>query len=150
MPPLGIRKHFPPINPSDSFRRRLLLKHPDTLNKPIRLQHLLRMLRHILLARRRLSRTCPILPHPAGPLPAKRRVEDQVVVLEVLVDIARAGELRRRLAPAARVGVAGFDILRDFGAGEEPDLDGLGGPLGGIDAAAVGVEVGAEGSGVGG
>lgn len=72
------------------------------------------------------------------------------MVLEVLVDVAGAGELRRGLAPAARVGGSGFDVLGDLGAGEEPDFDGLGGPFCGVDAAAVGVEVGAERDGVGG
>lgn len=68
----------------------------------------------------------------------------------MVIYIARAGELRCWLAPRGWVGVLGYDVLRDFRAGEEPDFDGLGGPLGGVDAAAVGVEASAKASPVGG
>ena len=155
-PRLRIRKHLPPIDPPNRLppnlrpTRALLLINPDTFDEPVRLDHIFRIIRHILLARRRLAAARAILPHAPGPLATKRRVEDEIVVFEMVVDVARAGELRRGLAPRGGVGLLGFDVLGDFGAGEKPDLDGLGGPLGGVDAAAVGVEASAEAGRVGG
>lgn len=66
------------------------------------------------------------------------------------VDVAPAGVAGERRAPRARVGAAGRHVRGDGAAREEPDGDGGAGPFGGVDAAADGVEAGAEVGGRGG
>ena len=61
----------------------------------------------------------------AGPVTAKCRVEDNLVVSKVLAEIAAvvAREDRGRRTPGCGIGVAVREILRDLGAREEPDRD---------------------------
>ncbi len=127
-----------------------LLKHPHGINQPIRLHKRARILLHIRLARPRLLLTAALRPVLPRPRPAKRRVENEIHILEVRIDVAVAGVVREGGAPGARVRGAGRDIGGDVLPREEPDGDGGGGPGGRVDAAADGVEVGAEGLGVGG
>lgn len=51
------------------------------------------------------------------------------------VNVTISCELGRRYTPRRRVRVTSIDIRRDFGVREEPDIDAVAGPLGGIDSA---------------
>ena len=124
-------------------RNRILI-NPHASYHPIRLRHLLRVLSHILLTRRRSSRARTAFPDASGPLATERRVENEVVVLEVIVDVALPRKLRRRLPPRTWVRRLGVNVRRDLRAGEEPDLDRAARPLRRVHAAAIGVEAGAE------
>ena len=126
-----------------------LLVDLDRINQPIRLGESARILHHKRLARPRFCLTAALLPILARPLPAKSRVEDDVHVLEMVIDVAViARVVREGGAPgSARVGdvvVVADDVGGDVLAGEEPDGDGGGVPLGRVDAAADVVEAGAE------
>ena len=61
----------------------------------------------------------------AGPVAAKCRIEDNLVVGEVLAEVAAvvAREDSSRRTPGCGVGAAVRDILRDLCAREEPDRD---------------------------
>lgn len=133
-------------NPPPPFLTRLFLKHLDRINQPVRLGEGAGILSHKRLARARFCFTAALLPILARPLPAKGRVEDEVHVLEVLVHVAvAAGVVRERGAPCGRAGHGVADeVGGDVLAGEEPDGDGGGVPLGRVDAAADVVEAGAE------
>ena len=91
----------------------------------------------------------------AGPVAAKGRVKDDLLLLEVAGNVA-AGEARDGGAKVGRVGGGGGraadgELGGHVGAaGKEPDGDGVRGKLHGIDAAFVGVEAGAVGVGGGG
>lgn len=74
-------------------------------------------------------------PDGAGPVAAEGRVEDELQAGEVGGDVAGPREEGDGAAPAGRVGLAGGDVCRDGGAGEEVDLDRGRGPFGGVDAA---------------
>lgn len=135
--------HLPP-NPPPPTPPAPLLIHPHRIHKPIRVLKHARVLLHIRLARSRLVPATTLRPHLPRPRPAERSVEHKIHVLEVLGDIAAPRVVRERGAPFARVGTVGRDVRWDRSAREEPDGDGLGGPLGCVDAAAEGVEAGAE------
>lgn len=124
------------------------LVDPDRVDKPISVHEDARILLDVRLAGIRLVPAAALRPHLPGPRAAERGVEDEVHVLEVRVDVA-AGVVGERGAPFARVGAAGRDVRRDRGAREEPDGDGLARPFGRVDAAADGVEAGAEVGGIG-
>jgi hypothetical protein len=65
----------------------------------------------------------------ARPLSTERSVEDDLLLLECILDIAGTGELGSRLTPAAGVWAVTEDVFRDGVAGEEVNADGVGGPL---------------------
>ena len=98
--------------------------------------------------RRRAPRSCPI--GTAGPHTTERRIENDLMVPKRTVHITpRPLESRSRCAPFARIGVRGRDVRRGGRVREEPNAYMCGGPLRGVDAAAVGVEAGAVGGGHG-
>lgn len=103
-------------------------------------------------------------PDGAGPVAAEGYVEDLCIelgcgfgridvftgtydlqILEMGVDITGSGEPGTWEAPAQRVRLAVPDIGRNAGVGEEPDVDGIACPFGGVDAAAGLVEAVAVG-----
>ena len=96
---------------------------------------------------RRAPRSHPI--RITSPLPTKRSIEDDIMVPEGIIDITSALEARSRRAPFGRIGIGRRDIRGGGRVREMPDGDGRGGPLHGVDAAAVGVEVCAVGGGEG-
>ena len=136
-----IRTHTPLPGP-----RLPLLINPDTINKPIRLRKSTRHKLHMRITSRRHTRATRCRPHIVGtsPLSTERGIEDHIHVLEMLIDIAAACEFRERRSPSAWVGGEGSNVRGDAGAGKEPDGDCIGGPFSSIDAAADGVEAGAE------
>jgi len=77
-------------------------------------------------------------------LPAEGQIEDDLLALDVLADIA-AGEARDGRRPFGRVGGGAADVGGDGAAGEEVDTDDGAVVLGGVDAAVVRVEAGAVG-----
>jgi hypothetical protein len=88
-----------------------------------------------------------------SPVATKGRVEDEVHVHEMAIDIAATAALeeRQRCAPLvgrgrlwARVRTGGQVRWGSGGAREEPDLDVRGRPFGGVDAAAAGVKARTE------
>ena len=62
----------------------------------------------------------------------------------MLVDVAIAGKVGHRCAPAAGVGGTGCDVGGDEGAWEEVDVYVLGCPFCGVNSPTDGVEAGAE------
>lgn len=82
-----------------------------------------------------------------GPDATERRIEDNVMIAEGVIDVTRALEARCRLRPLTRIGGRGCDVGRGGGMWEVPDGDVRGGPLHGVNAAAVGVETRAVGGG---
>lgn len=126
-----------------------ILINLDAPNHPIRLLERLRMIPHVRFARRRFGRAPGAIgPRLPGPIAAEGRVEHDVQVLEMRVDVARAAEAGHRHAPRARVRVrrrGGRDVGGHVGAGEMEDLDVGARPDGGVDAAADGVHARAEG-----
>ena len=146
---LSLRPALPPQSPLPTAPLRLL-KDLHRIDKPIRLRERARVLLDVRLARTRLGLAAALGPHLPRPRPAERGVENDIHVLEVRVDVAVARVPGERGAPLARVRGAGRDIGGDVLAREEPDGDGGAGPVGGVDAAADGVEAGAKVGGVGG
>ena len=136
------RHHLPTSRPTPLHRI-----NPHPINKPIRLRKRRPIPLHMCITRRLHARALTRPPHIVrpGPLPAQRRVEHDIHVLEMRVNVAGACVVRHRGAPAAWVGGAGGDVCGDGGAGKEVDGDVVGGPFCGVDAAADGVETGAEG-----
>lgn len=98
----------------------------------------------VTTARQRGARSL-LSPDGACPVAAEGGVKDDVVVHEMLIDIAvgAANEPCGCRTPAPRVGLGYRDIGWDTVTGEEPDVDGGAGPFGGVDAAAGIVQVGA-------
>lgn len=150
----------------------MLLKHLQVVDGPVRLLKLLRIVGHKLYTRLCSRPTITSLatlynttlpppfpqgqyippaihrrssPHAARPVAAESGIEDDLVVLELLVELAAALEVCVWRAPASRVGRV--DVLWDGPAREEPDLDVRGGPLHGEDAAFGRVEGVAVGGG---
>lgn len=122
----------------------------NRINKPKRIPKNPRIIPHIRLTRIRQLATTRSSPHPRIPCPlsTKRRIENNLHVLKMRIDIAipgAAAKVRHRGAPFGGVGGPGVDVGGDFGAGPEPDGDGLAGPFGSIDAAADGIEARAIG-----
>ena len=128
----------------------IVLRLPDLqrIDRPISLRKRIRVVRHILLARRRQPTAPGLAPDKPRPLPAEGGVEDDAQIAHVVIDVEIAGEIRERSAPEffAWVGCAGVDVGGDPRAWEEPDLDEFRGPVRGVDAAADGVEARAVGA----
>lgn len=125
--------------------RLALLVHLDVVDLPVRVLKRRRRGGDIGHARRRqLAAHWIAGPHVAGPVAAKGRVEEDVVLLEVRRYVAAALEVCARRAPRLRHGVAALDVERNGGAREEPAADVVCRPLGRVHAAIHGVEVGPE------
>lgn len=139
--------HLPPQPPPPTPPAPLLVD-PHIVDKPIRVLKNARVLLNVRLAGIRLLLAAALRPDLSRPRPAERGVEHDVHVLEMVVDVAPARIVRQRGAPRARIRAVGRDVRRDRRAGEEPDGDRLAGPFGRVDAAADGVEAGAEVGGV--
>lgn len=71
------------------------------------------------------------------------RVEHYRVVVEVRVDVAASSETCDWLTKVGNVRITILNALGDVAAWEEPNLDGIAGPLHGIDASVDTVEAGA-------
>jgi hypothetical protein len=80
-------------------------------------------------------------PHVAGPVTAEGDVEDNLVVLKLIVDVAVALEHRRGRSPVGGFRVVPQHIRGDLLACEPPDLDEIRVPLHSVNAAAAGVAV---------
>lgn len=79
----------------------------------------------------------------AGPIAAKRRINDELLIAESRAIIAAvAAELGDGLdgGPRGGVGCTGHEVGGDSGVREHPDLDARGVPEGGVDAAASCIE----------
>ena len=87
-------------------------------------------------------------PHIASPVTTEGRVEDDLLVVEIAVNVAATLEHGYWFAPARRIRVARGDVRGDGRAGEEPDRDCFGGPLGRVDSSICVVEAGAVSEGV--
>jgi hypothetical protein len=82
-------------------------------------------------------------PDVAGPVTAEGHVENDVVVLEVLVNVASTLKLGGWLAPPTWVGVATRKVARDCASREEPDADGIACPFRSVDSSTICIETGA-------
>lgn len=103
-----------------------------------------------ILTRRGFGAACRVGgPDVAGPVTAESGVEDDLMILEELVDVATTSERRQRSAPVARIGISGSDVRGDAGAREEPNGNGRAGPLGRVHAPLTVVEAGAVGVALG-
>lgn len=90
-------------------------------------------------------------PDITGPVAAKGRIKDNVVVDKVRAKVTGiALEQGQRGAPRRGIGRVGQDIGGRVGVREEPDVNAVAGPLHGVDAAVDVVEAGAEAVGGGG
>jgi hypothetical protein len=78
-----------------------------------------------------------------SPIAAEGDVEDQLLIVDVLVDIARASELSLWQTPIRWVGIAASDVRWYGVTREEVDADSFTGPFRSVDAATVRVESGA-------
>ena len=76
----------------------------------------------------------------ASPRATEGGVEDDVVVAEVVVDVAVALEDGLRRVPPTGIGSTAGDIGRYLSARPEPDLDVLGGPLSCVNSASSSIE----------
>ena len=115
----------------------------DRVDRPVRLLEGLWVVAHVLLAGRSQSRALWVAgPHVSGPSSAKGGVEDQIVVFEVVVNVApgSAVELGQRGAPVAWVWRIGGDIRGDGVSREEPRGNVVRGPLRSVHSSANGVE----------
>lgn len=85
-----------------------------------------------------------LAPDAASPAAAEVNVKNDLVLGEVVVEVARAtrGETGRGLTPCLDIGLGGaiLDILGDLVAREVPNGHVLVGPVHGVDTATVGVE----------
>lgn len=103
------------------------------------------MVLHVVLASASQCGASAVLtPDTPGPIAAESGVEDDVVVLEVLVDVAivAANEASCGSSPVGGVGVGSRGIAGYTSTRPEPDVDPIAGPLHGVDAAVSVVEVG--------
>lgn len=119
--------------------------HLQAVDEPVRVLKRGRVVLDKGLARRGLGAAyCVGAPDVAGPVAAERDVEDELLIVDLVVDVAGSCKLALRQTPAGGIGGAAGDVRRDASAGEEPDADGFTGPFGGEDAPADGVEAGAK------
>jgi len=129
-------------------------KNPQTINLPKHIRERRRILRDILLtSRRQVLTLSPIL---AGELSTKRRIKNNLMVLEMRINVAPTCEHRRWLPPRVRIRIGSIetsaieattttsDIGRDLLTREVPDLDSLGCPFHREDTAAHAIEGGAK------
>lgn len=87
-------RHNPPLLSTT------LLINLNTINQPIRINKRPRVIRHKIRTRRRLTRTTATAPNIARPVTTESSVEHDIVVLEMLVNVAAvAGEFRLWCAP---------------------------------------------------
>lgn len=118
-----------------------LLVDFESVDRPESVGEGIRVIADVIVAGGRLGGARAGRPGVASPVTAEGRVEDDVEILEDAVDVARVlHPLGGRLAPGAGVGVVAGDTVGDGAAREEPDADGIAGPFGGVDAAAVVVQ----------
>lgn len=82
--------------------------------------------------------------HRASPISTERRIDDDPMFLEILVDVALARKGSSWMSPTCGLRVWSHHISWDLPAREEPDFDVVGVPFHSVDAAAVGVEAVAE------
>lgn len=89
-----------------------------------------------------LRRTSAVLrPDATSPIAAQRGVDDDGLIFEMLVDIARGcTESCLRDSPASRVRIAGRHVAGERAPWEEPDTDRFVRPLCCIDSTIIGVE----------
>lgn len=76
------------------------------------------------------------------PLTTERRVEDNCMVMEYIINCASSLEVGTGLPPTSWVRVSLRDVLRRGSAREEPDSDPVRCPFHGIDSALVSIERG--------
>lgn len=76
----------------------------------------------------------------ASPVSAEGVVEDELVVLEPLLDVASTSEVGIWDTEFSSVGLVQGYASRDLAAREEPHLDGFGSPFHGVDAASISIE----------
>lgn len=125
----------------------------EGVDGPVCLAECFRVVLNVVLAATGQGGASTVLaPYTAGPIAAEGSVEDEVVVHEVLVDVAvvAADEAGCGGSPVAGSGVRAGDIAWDAATREEPDVDVAARPLHGIDPATGIVEVGAIVVGAGG
>lgn len=87
-----------------------------------------------------LDRTAGVAKDTTGPVTAESGVENELLGLEALVEVARALQMGHGSAKGGRVGLAAGDGLGDVAAREVPDLEEISSPLHGIHTATVLVE----------
>lgn len=145
-PPSPLHELSPPSRSLRLIIRPPLLINLHPINQPIRLRKRTRQQLRMRITRRRRTRTITRPPHilRARPLPTQRGIKHDIHIREMLIDVAVTREMSHGRAPVAGVGNSGRDVCGDGGAGEEVDVDVLGGPFCGVDAAADGVEAGTE------
>ena len=87
-------------------------------------------------------------PYIASPVATESRVEDNLLIVEIAVNVTAALKHGNWFAPARRIGVTRADVRGNGRAGEEPDRDGVGSPFGGVDSTVCIVEASAVGQSV--
>ena len=114
----------------------ITLIHLERVDRPIRVPECSRVIVNVILAAACERGTCAVLtPDVPGPVTAKSGVEDDMVVFEMLIDVAvvAADEAGGRVPPIPRVGMRAQDIAGFSAAGEEPNIDPAARPLHGVD-----------------
>lgn len=79
-------------------------------------------------------------PNIGSPVTAEGQVEDEVVVLEMLVDLAFTFKSRSWLAPSTWVRVAAREVVGHCASWEEPDADGFACPFCRINSTTIRIE----------
>jgi hypothetical protein len=121
------------------------------VDQPVRIGKCGRIVLHIFLAGRRLGTAdCVRAPDLPGPLAAEGDVKDDLLIFEVLVNVAAAGQLGDWDAPILRVGRTAADVGGNRAARKEPDADGFACPFRCVDTATSGVEAGTVSLGIAG
>lgn len=124
----------------------------ECIDGPIRLGERLGVVLDVFFARRRFRRADVILgPFPPRPVAAEGGVEHDLLILEVGIDVAIRSPLESRdgVGPFGGIGGLAQDIPGLLTAGEEPNLDGILGPLHGVGSPFVEIEAVAEGTTLG-
>ena len=124
----------------------------ECIDRPIRLGERLGIVLDVFFARRRFARADVVLgPFPPRPVAAKGGVEHDLLILEVGIDVAIRSSLESRdgVGPFGGIGRPAQDIPGLLTAGEEPNLDGIPGPLHGVGSTFVEIEAVAEGAALG-
>ena len=126
--------------------RTVLAVDLQSVDGPIAILEGARIILNVLLAGRGFGRARrrrgPII---ARPVAAEGNVEDHLLILEELVNVAATGKHGGRLSPVGWIRRVAENVARRISATrEEEDVDGLRGPLHGIYTSAVGVKSGAK------
>ena len=120
------------------------LEHFHIVDGPIRRSKRSRIFTHIILTRRRQTSTTTTRPYIPRPIPTKRRVENDILVHERIVNRTSIPTIERhhRKPPICQSKVTALvGDVRGYGsAREKPDVYSGRFPLHGIDASAVGIE----------